>query len=87
MARFKYFADIDGQTFELSNVWHDGAVATTATHFFGRTDDGRKVQATRKIQYKSNPSRHECNARCTHAKGRTMNCECSCGGANHGKYA
>lgn len=25
----------------------------------------------------------ECDARCTHAKG--FNCECSCGGENHGK--
>jgi hypothetical protein len=26
---------------------------------------------------------HVCDARCTSAKG--PNCECSCGGANHGK--
>lgn len=26
---------------------------------------------------------HKCDARCTHARGG--NCECSCGGANHGK--
>lgn len=28
-------------------------------------------------------SEHVCDARCTSAKGH--NCECSCGGANHGK--
>lgn len=28
---------------------------------------------------------HECDSRCVHAKGRVMNCECACGGKNHGK--
>lgn len=28
-------------------------------------------------------SAHKCAAKCTHAKGG--DCECSCGGANHGK--
>jgi hypothetical protein len=31
---------------------------------------------------KARPSNHKCDARCRHAKGR--NCECSCGGKNHG---
>jgi len=39
----------------------------------------------RTINYKSNPSRHECDARCMNATGRTMNCECACGGKNHGR--
>lgn len=39
----------------------------------------------RTINYKSNPSRHECDARCMNATGRTMNCECKCGGKNHGR--
>jgi hypothetical protein len=43
------------------------------------------IPATRVINYKSNPSKHVCDARCMYAKGRTMNCECSCGGKNHGK--
>ncbi len=43
------------------------------------------VRATRVVQFKSNPSRHECDARCMNATGRTMQCECSCGGKNHGK--
>lgn len=29
--------------------------------------------------------RHDCDARCMNATGRTMNCECACGGRNHGK--
>jgi hypothetical protein len=36
----------------------------------------------RKIEYKSNPPLHKCDARCMSAKGRS--CECSCGGKNHG---
>jgi hypothetical protein len=36
------------------------------------------------IEYKSNPSKHVCDARCMFATGRNMKCECSCGGKNHG---
>lgn len=39
----------------------------------------------RKIEYKSNPSKHECDARCLNATGLVMKCECSCGGKNHGR--
>jgi hypothetical protein len=46
-------------------------------------NDYRPVQ--RVVTYKSNPSKHECDARCMNATGRTMNCECSCGGKNHGR--
>lgn len=42
---------------------------------------------TRVINYRSQPSRHKCDSRCVHAKGKTMNCECACGGENHGKGA
>lgn len=43
------------------------------------------LPVTRSVTYKRNPSKHECDARCMGAKGRTMNCECSCGGKNHGR--
>lgn len=39
----------------------------------------------RVVTYKDRPSRHECDARCMNASGRTMTCECSCGGKNHGR--
>lgn len=42
-------------------------------------------QAERVVEYKSNPSRHECDARCLNATGRVMKCECACGGKNHGR--
>ncbi len=41
----------------------------------------------RSIEYKRNPSKHACDARCLNATGRVMKCECSCGGKNHGKGA
>jgi hypothetical protein len=41
----------------------------------------------RVINYSTAPSKHECDARCMNASGRTMNCECSCGGKNHGRGA
>jgi hypothetical protein len=40
------------------------------------------MPVTRRIEYKSNPSLHKCDARCLNATGH--NCECSCGGKNHG---
>jgi hypothetical protein len=43
------------------------------------------VRCTRVVRRKSMPSNHECDARCMNATGRTMQCECSCGGKNHGK--
>lgn len=48
---------------------------------------GDVLPVERQIEYKSNPSRHECDARCINATGRVMRCECSCGGKNHGKGA
>src|SRR5689334_6771820 len=41
--------------------------------------------AERQIFRKANPSNHKCDARCLAATGH--NCECSCGGKNHGKHA
>jgi len=41
----------------------------------GKLAYGRPIKAIR--------SDHACDARCTSAKGH--NCECSCGGENHGK--
>lgn len=44
---------------------------------------GEYVPATRMIDYKIiRPSLHKCDARCLNATGH--NCECQCGGKNHG---
>jgi len=39
-------------------------------------------QFVRAISYAKYPSLHSCDDRCRKAKGH--NCECACGGANHG---
>lgn len=53
----------------------------------GYVVDGPKavMPVTRKVFYKANPSLHKCDARCLSATGH--NCECSCGGKNHGAAA
>lgn len=86
MANIKYFAECNGQAVELTNVAHNGSpYRPRAEHFDGRCVCGARHQATRMVVRKSNPSRHECDARCVNATGRTMQCECSCGGKNHGR--
>lgn len=40
------------------------------------------LPVTRRIEYKSNPSKHKCGPRCRSAKGHQ--CECECGGEFHG---
>lgn len=93
---FKYFADIDGQIIELvsvtslANAWFarmfPGVKAIKFDGFqklAGKTAEGRILPVTRRIEYKSNPSLHECDARCMSGK-HTGKCECKCGGKNHG---
>lgn len=43
------------------------------------------IRISRKVELKSNPTRHDCDSRCMNASGRNMACECSCNGRNHGK--
>jgi hypothetical protein len=45
------------------------------------------TRITRVVRLKSSPSRHVCDIRCINAKGRAMECECACGGKNHGRGA
>ena len=85
MANFRYFVDLpNGETvmsakyadydrgeFQMPRIW----------------DGSQWLRVTRIVRRKSNPSMHECDARCMFATGRTMQCECSCGGKNHGKGA
>ena len=85
MANYKYFADINGESFELTGIWHNGAGRIPAKNFSGLLPNGERVQATRKIEYKSLALKHECDSRCINATGRIMKCECACGGKNHGR--
>lgn len=54
---------------------------------YPQTGTGGPLPVERVIEYKANPSRHACDARCVNAQGKVMRCECSCGGKNHGKGA
>ncbi len=97
--KLKYFADFGGETIELEHP-HGLENAKFATAFPGlkgrrydsfmmmvgyRAGTREVLPVTRAINYKAFPSKHVCDARCMNASGRTMNCECSCGGKNHGK--
>lgn len=44
--------------------------------------EGNWLPVTRVILYNEHGTKHACDSRCQGAKGR--NCECSCGGDNHG---
>jgi hypothetical protein len=92
MAAFRYFS---GDR-ELRNVSHDGSARTLPQNFSGFPQGVEpafvagigwtgRVTADRRVEYKANPSRHECDDRCLNATGRTMKCECACGGKNHGR--
>jgi hypothetical protein len=101
MALFAYFSDQpDGSVIEFrdrverfqqgmysrsrvipARVWHDGK------RYLGTSPDGERVVISRRVELKSNPSRHECNGACINASGRVMRCECACGGKNHGRGA
>lgn len=85
MARIGYFADLaSGET--VSRI--DIADYDQGTRKMPRIYvDGQWHRVTRMVTLKSNPSRHECDPRCQNATGRTMQCECACGGKNHGKLA
>jgi hypothetical protein len=71
--RWDGFKRIVGEAVDSIAIWN------IERHAFDR--DTRP--ATRAIAYKSNPSLHKCDSRCLNAKGG--NCECACGGENHGK--
>lgn len=93
MANFRYF-DASGN--RATNVYctdridfakkfpgfvpHKSA-ARSGHRFIGRVD-GADVAIMRAIEFKANPSLHQCGAKCRHAKGGQ--CECSCGGKYHG---
>lgn len=50
--------------------------------FIGTDRDGTDHPVDRTIEYNPDGTKHQCNAACKHAHG--PDCECSCGGRNHG---
>ena len=58
-------------------------VALRAGRLTGHDHANREHEVARSVAYNLDGSRHRCNSACQHARG--SECECSCGGANHGK--
>lgn len=92
MADIRYFAEHAGQSVRLVNVRYEGnkAFGYVAEDLAAWRAGGLRAEllsATRKIEFRAQASRHECDDRCMHATGRVMKCECSCGGKNHGRGA
>lgn len=86
MANFRFFADMaDGSTLTFKRADYDMG-AKNLPRCWDETSR-TWVRATRTVILKQFPSRHDCDARCMNATGRTMQCECACGGKNHGKGA
>lgn len=97
MANIKNFSDIGEESIELAFVTSipNAEFAAQFPGVKGMRYDGYsmwvgretatspRMPVTRKIEYKSFPSKHECNAKCLNGK-HTGVCECKCGGKNHG---
>ncbi|WP_043003042.1 hypothetical protein [Comamonas testosteroni] len=96
MANIKYFSDVSGIASELKSICSvpnkEFAARWPGVKGFrfdgyqmqvGRNERGELVPVTRKIEFKSNPSLHECDAKCLNGKNNGK-CECTCGGKNHG---
>lgn len=82
-ARVEYYMPVSNQEFAALFPNVRGVKYDSFSRMVGRAADNAIVPITRRIFFKSNPSLHKCGARCVNAKGH--DCECSCGGANHGK--
>jgi hypothetical protein len=86
MGQLRYFADLpDGETVSFERV--DNRNQSTRYNDTWGWNGTAWVRVTRVVEFKSSPSRHECDDRCLQATGRTMKCECACGGKNHGRAA
>ena len=97
MANYKYFNDTKNGAIELAFVTSmdnkefnakfsgvKGMRYDGYSMWVGRNSVAEAyVPVTRKIEYKKNPSKHECNAKCLNGNHNGM-CECKCGGKNHG---
>ena len=84
MANFRFFTDLpNGDSIMAKRADYDMGANKLPRIFDENTRQW--IRATRVVIMKNNPSRHDCDARCMNATGRTMQCECACGGRNHGK--
>ena len=93
MAKIKYFNGTDellavtcvpiAQFIVIGGIKSKANYVDSFKRLAGRSIDGRLLPVERKIEYKSNPSKHICNAKCLNGSINGA-CECQCGGKNHG---
>ncbi len=82
----KSFPGVKGRKYDGWSMWVGSPVGHASVFVQGEGwNHGPVLPVERVVTYKSNPSKHVCDARCMNATGRIMKCECSCGGKNHGK--
>jgi hypothetical protein len=82
----RYFATVNSETVQFDRVDNRNQSTKCDDTWGWHAPAGRWIKIERVVSYKSNnPSDHVCDARCMGATGRTMNCECACGGKNHGR--
>ena len=96
MTSQRHFADLNGETVRFERVCqlpvdcggkNNVGVSRKLALFGWHAETQIWIKIERTINMKSSPSRHECDARCINATGLVMNCECKCGGKNHGRGA
>jgi hypothetical protein len=98
MADMRYFSEHNGEAVQLRQItcmdnatfkaqFPDvvGKRYDSFSRMVGKAEDGTVLPVLRLIEYKGNPSKHKCDSRCLNAQGKTMKCECACGGKNHGR--
>lgn len=89
-AAVKYFSGTQlVQAYTVRNAEFDarfpgvqGRRSDSFSKWVGKNEAGEVLPVTRTIFFKKNASLHKCDSRCMNSKGH--NCECSCGGKNHG---
>lgn len=82
----KQFPGIKGRKYDGYSMQVGSPLGHASVYLAGQGwNHGPLYAVERIINYKAAPSLHECDARCMNATGKTMNCECSCGGKNHGR--
>lgn len=88
MANFRYFNGL--VELKPKSIHHVGKMMLgepidyTPVYIQGEGWKHNYLKANRVVRLKSNPIKHVCDARCMNATGRIMQCECACGGKNHG---
>lgn len=81
----KLFPGVKGRRYDGYSMKVGNPVDFTPVYIQGQGWSSNLLPVEREINYKERGSKHICDVRCMNATGRTMNCECSCGGVNHGK--